>query len=417
MFIPIIIDPCAFYEYRYLWEYLKYLYHCKDNHWPLIASYEFQLYKEKRPISNAYNMDFMEQHRYKLLTKEEEKEIDVYFFSRELFDKLRNNLGSELSTKLFLLENRYVPFERELKRIIRLIKQKYKENIEGFITWNAHFKSVDYFAGKLRIPVITNEFSLRSPEYRPLSYFCLDSLYDSNEIKKMYERFENNLMDFDYFTRDELLALFLKEDRLNEILNKKEEIYEMGVGGCHPLIATFFAKSKYTDLELIQDVRNQYSEDDFIFRMHPGDEPYRATYTVKNIDNSEYASDFIRKCKRITAQGSNILLEAMLWGKKVYSHDVSPFTFLCENNLEKKDTNPVNDIALNFLLLVYLVPFEKICDVKYMRWRLQEKNLNNIYIKNLKFYLNSLNIPEAVVGLKKDRLKKILELRGVNVYE
>ena len=414
MFIPIVIDPCAFYDYRYLWEYLKYEYHAYKNGWPIIASYEFSQYRIKRPISNVYEERFCRLHGYELLDIEQEKAVEKYFVPDNIFDELYKKTGSNLGTKIHLLQNRYKPFEKCLWEIVKKISNKHHEKIEGFITWNAHYKSIDYIAKKIHVPVITNEFSIRMPEFRPLSYFLKGEIYGSDEIWCNYRKFITYKPEFELFSRKELLALFLSDECIEELFEEPEPIYEMGIAGCHPLIATYFSKSMYTDLELIQDVRNQYAEEDILFRMHPGDEPYQAHYTLKNVDSSQYASQFIKKCKRIVAQGSNVLLEAMLWGKQVFSHDISPFNQFCENNLSNKESGNVDAEVLNYLLLSEFVPFELICDKEYMRWRLREKNSYRIYIKNMYYYFHCLNIPQEVVELKsEERLKEILKCRGV----
>lgn len=414
MFIPIIIDPCAFYDYRYLWEYLKYEYHAYKNGWPIIASYEFSQYRTKRPISNVYEEQFYRLHGYELLEIDQEEQVEKYFIPESIYDELYEKTGSNLGTKIYMLQNRYKPFEKYLWKIVKKISARSGEKIEGFITWNAHYKSIDYIAKKIKVPVITNEFSIRMPEFRPLSYFLIGELYGSDELWRNYRCFSKYKQEFDYFSREELLALFLSDKCVEELMEDVDPIYEIGIAGCHPLIATYFSKSMYTDLELIQDVRNQYAEDDIIFRMHPGDEPYQAHYTLKNVDTSLYASQFIKKCRRIVAQGSNVLLEAMLWGKQVYSHDISPFNQFCENNLSNKEGGNVDVRVLNYLLLSEFVPFERICDKEYIRWRLMEKNKYTIYKKNMYYYFDCLNIPREVAKLKsEERLTEILKCRGV----
>ena len=79
--------------------------------------------------------------------------------------------------------------------------------------------------------------------------------------------------------------------------------------------------------------------------MHPGEEPYQATYGFKNQDYHKTPIPFIQNCESIAAQGSNILFEAMLWGKPVYSHDVSPFAQFSEKIF------PIKKIHISFQLI------------------------------------------------------------------
>ncbi|MCU6760821.1 Uncharacterised protein [uncultured Roseburia sp.] len=415
MYIPIIIDPCSFYESRYLWEYLKYLYHCYNNNWPIISTQYFINYRKNIIESNVYEKDFYSLHQYRLLSEEEENSVVRCSLSNDIFTNLERKLGSKLAVRLFLLENRYMPLEKEIKYLLRNLKKKFNQRIEGILNWNAHFVSIRYVAEKMGIPVITNEFCLRFPEYRPTAYFCYDEIYTSKEIKERYKNFVKQLPDckFKLFSNKELLALFLAPEKLNLLdMYEISAKYEMGMAGCHPLIPTFFVKSKYTDLELLQDLRCVYPESDILFRMHPGDEPYRATYTAKNLDDSLSSSEFILKSNRIAAQGSNILLEAMLWGKKVYTHDISPFTNWCETNYFNLEGKNVPIEFLNFVLLAYLVPYELICDEKYLNWRKSRPSEIKLFMCHLKYYLQKDNIYLNLLDFgKKNRYKIILERR------
>lgn len=419
MFVPIIIDPCNFYDYRYLWVYLRYLYLCYKNQWAIIASSEFGVYRQKRPISNVYEIDFCESHQYHLLSEREESSVHRFFIDPMVFSALKERKGSLFETKLYLLKNRYKPLEQELKKLLFSAQKITGQEIEGIIVWNACYKSVRFIAKRWGIPIITSEFAIRFPEFYNLSFFCRDEIFSGREIEKLFGKFKREINDIkiDLFTREELLFIFLNDQQLKLVKDQKMPSYEMGIAGGHPIITTLFAKTMYTDLELIEDVRKEYSEDDIIFRKHPGDEPYRASYTVKNQDESKYSSEFIRKCKRIAAIGSNTLLEAMLWGKPIYSPGIMSYTIFGEKSITQKDIQPVCDLILNFILLVYLAPYNKLGNPEYIRWRLKERNCNILFMTHAKYYLKERNIPERVLYLNKgERIKEILlyRERGAN---
>lgn len=417
MFVPIVIDPCQFYDYRYLWVYLKYLYHAHENGWALITTCEYKEWRDKRPISNVYDEQFASAHQYELLSVKEEKEVPVYYINNDVFFDEYIKTGSKIGTQIDLLKNRNRVFEKELLRITKEIKKNCGE-IEGFITWNAHYKSIDYLAHKFKIPVITMEFGLRFPEYFPTCYFTQRRMYGDAISNDDVQLFRNAVNDglINVLTKTELLAVFLERNRLCILDNDYDPKYEMGIATVHPFVPSLFAESSYTDIELIQDVRNQYSEDDILLRNHPGDEPYQAKYTLKNIDNSEFSSDYIRNCKRITAQGSNILLEAMLLGSTVYSHDISPFQIFMKNDLSDKKLVEIDDVSMNYLLFVYFSPYDIAFDNKYINWRIHENSLDKIFNYHLKHYLTKRGIPEEALKIdKKDRLKAFLDYRRQQV--
>ena len=413
MFVPIVIDPCQFYDYRYLWVYLKFLYHAHENGWALITTCEYKEWRDKRPISNVYDERFTSAHQYTVLSVEEEKEVPVYYINNAVFNDEYVKTGSRIGTQIDLLKNRNRVLENELFRLAKEIKKIHGE-IEGFITWNAHYKSIDYLAQKMKVPVITMEFALRFPEYFPTCYFTRHRMYGDAisyvEVRKFRDVVNNGLIDV--LTKKELLAIFLNNNRLDLLKNVYDPKYEMGIATVHPFVPSLFAESSYTDIELIQDVRNHYSEDDILLRNHPGDEPYQAKYTLKNNDDSEFSSDFILKCKRIAAQGSNILLEALLLGRTVYSHDISAFQLFLKDNLSDKKLSEIDDISLNYLLLVYLAPFDIAFDKKYIDWRIHENSPDKIYMYHIKHYLSERGISEEVLSVdKKDRLETILNYR------
>lgn len=413
MFVPIIIDPNGFYDYRYLWVYLKYIYHCSKNEWPIIADEEFRIYKEKRPISNVYEDKFMNAHQYCLLSSEDEERVDKFYIPSRLFEPLIKKCGSRLGARLFLLSNRYKPLEQYLKCLLKKIERKEAEKISGILIWNSGFVSIRYVADKMKIPVITSEFSIRFPEYYTLAYLCKDELFSCKEIQSMYMSFRRQKSDLDFpmLTRKELLALFIVSEYIDEIDRDVNEEYEMGIAGCHPFIPTFFVKNTYTDLELIEDVRKRYSEDDIIFRQHPGDEPYNAQYRMKNYDNSEKTFDFIRRCKRMTAIGSNIILESIMWGKPTYTNKISPYYYFTEKNLDNKNTEIVNDEILNFILLGYMVPYNRLFDENFILERLAERNIAKIIKKNVEYYFKEMNIPIDVLYDTENRYERIKSYR------
>ncbi len=258
------------------------------------------------------------------------------------------------------------------------------------------------------------EFGLRFPEFYPTCYFTQHRLYGDGITAAEIQEFRKAVNDgaINILSKSELLAVFLEPGRLDLIEKTYVPKYEMGIATVHPMVPSLFAESEYTDIELIQDVRNQYSEDDILLRNHPGDEPYQAKYNLKNNDDSYFSSDFILNCKRVTAQGSNILLEAMLFGRTVYSHDISLFQIMMKNDLSDKELTEADDLALNYLLFVHLSPYDIAFDREYINWRINERSLYEIFSYHLKHYFSARGIPVDVLFLgENDRLKALLNHR------
>lgn len=410
MFLPIILDPYSFSKDRYLWAYQKNLFHAFENKSAIISHRRFSDYR------NVFSEEFRRLHGFRMLDKNELEQVPKYFIPDSLFDNLAKEKGSQLAAKIFLQNERYEPLEEITDGFIQsMIKDNNKP--EGIFCWAAAFKSIRYLAEKYDIPLITAEFSLRFPNYRSMCYFCFDDIYSENEIKERYEKFGEvkKKLGFNLFTREELLTMFLDNSTVDYIkMYKKKPEYKLGIAGVHPVATTFFAKSMYTDLELIQDLREYYDDKDILFRKHPGEEPYQATYRFVNLDTHKSPVPFILKSERIAAQGSNVLFEAMLWGKGVYSHDVSPFAQFSERDYSNRSPKPVSEDFLNFVLFSYFAPMEKLWDYDYLKWRSEKPSEYEIFMKNLNIYLSELGLGEDILMLSaKQRSACIKKARNI----
>lgn len=408
MLLPIILDPFVFDDKRYIWVYHKNLYHAFLNKMPIIT------HERYANDTTEFSEDFKLSHQFQELQEVEKDSVTQYFIPEGIFSRLISEKGSELSAKLFLLKNRYLPLEEILEKFLLEIIQKFK--IEGIFNWAAHFESVKYLAKKYGIPIITSEFSLRFPNYRALGYFCYGDIYQEDEIKNRYTRFKEikNSIDFNLFSREELLALFLDDSVVDYInLYRLKPKYEVGIAGVHPIVTTFFCDSLFTDFELAKNLRNEFDENEILFRMHPG-EPYGANYGFVNQDTHSSPIPFILNCKRIAAQGSNIIFEAMLWNRGCYSRDVSPFAQFTERDFSNKNLDTVSEEFLNFVLFCYFVPMEKLWDIEYLKWRNSNPTELEIFDYHLKIYLNEKGIMDDILKLpKKKRLKMLLLARGL----
>ncbi len=422
MFLPIIIDPFSFNDMRYHWTYLKYLYHSYEEGWPIMA----QSNLSNREIQDSKRIyvckpEFCDRNGYKILSDKQYEEVELYEIPFELIQDLIKEKGSKLAAKLFLLQNRYEPLEEIIERYIITIQEKHEEPIEGIMNWAANIESVKYLAQKYNIPIITNEFSIRFNNYESLGYFCIGDIYNPQDFKRGCDEFINNppKIDYEYFTRKELLSMFLKGESIKYLadFDKKKGEYEMGMAGCHSFITTFMDKSFYTDLELSQDLRANYKENDILFRIHPGEEPFGATYGFKNQDESINSIEFIKKCRRIAAVGSNVVFESMLWGKPTYTNEISPFALYCSQDYTDKELQPVDEMVLNYALFCYFAPYELMFDTEYIRWRLSNPSMKALFEYHVDFYFNKYSLPKAILECRKAiRWKQFIISKGESKY-
>lgn len=412
MILPIVIDPFSYDAMRYHWVFQKHIFFAYQSNAAIIAQARFA------PIicEKKHRDPYYEKHQYRVLNTEEADSVQKYFIPEAVFDKLIEEKGSRFSAQVFLLKHRYEPLEEIIEQYVQEIEAT--EKIEAIINWAAHTESVRYVAEKHGIPVITNEYSLRAPNYRTMCYLKMKDLHEATETAERYQNFlkESPRLDFEFLNNEELLALFLDNSVIDYLrLFRATPKYEIGVAGLHPLITTLFAKTTFTDLELVQNVRANYSEKDILFRKHPGEEPYQATYGFKNQDTRKTPIPFILESKRIAAQGSNIIFEAMLWGRPVYSREGSSFIDFCEKDFSNTDNFIVaDDSFLDFIMFSFFVPLEKAFDTEYLRWRLTNPSELEIFNYHLEIYLAEKGISPEILKLpKKKRLKALMRKRGL----
>ena len=408
MFLPVIMDPFSFNDYRYRWQFQKFLWYSFQNGIPLIAQERF------RNNMSVFSEQFKRNHRFEMLSDEQMESMEIYYVPEEIFNQLISEKGSNLAAKVFLLNNRYPPLEECLDAFLDKVSDGYE--LEGLIFWAAQFESVRYLARKHGIKSIILEYSVRFPNYYPLCYFCFDDIYEYSAIRSGLEEFRFAWdSSYELLSKKEILTLLL-DDTLIDYIDQfsAKASYEMGVAGCHPIVTTFFAKSMFTDIEITQEARRNYDEENILFRKHPGEEPYQADYGFHNQDTSSTPIPFLLKCRRVAAQGSNILYEAMLWDKMVYSHDVSPFAQFCEHDFSVRQIRTVPEDLINYATFGYFVPFDLVLEPEYMRWRCKNPPVIEIFERNLNLILQARNIPHDTLYLPKDeRLSSFMRARTV----
>ena len=230
------------------------------------------------------------------------------------------------------------------------------------------------------------------------------------QLQNRYEKFLKEVAEapVNFLSRKEILSMFLDYKFMENInlLNCKPE-YEMGIGCTYTIDVSLFANSSFlNNLELITMAKRYYNEKVLSIRLHPGD-PIRANLRNYSIDNSSTSMHFINRCKRISVINSNIAFEAMLWGRTAYVLGNSPYAFKAY-----RDLSIINDLVVdlefvNYVVFAYLIPYELMLDVEYLRWRLTNPTESEIYNYNLNYYLSCRGIESSILeesGV--DRLRK-----------
>ena len=312
--------------------------------------------------------------------------------------------------------------ESFLEDTIVKIQDKYEKKITAFLNWNTS-ESLKKVANKYGIKVIHLELApLRKYNYFHLGYLDFKGVHTVNSLEEQYYDFTQKNIDVPMLTNKELLALFLDEKYLEYIylLDRKPE-FKVGVASSGKKNYMDIARNNIDSNILLAKAMENFDFKDILFRLHPSD-PLRKQLKEElsdwNFDNSRTSLEFILNCESIATISSNMAFEAMLLGKKVYNLGKSPYQFF-----NFKDFNDKNDFYgvnkfLNFVIFGYLIPFSFMNDAEYLLWRCNEPNIEEIYLKNFRYYLKKFNIDEEVILCESDnRLQLILDKKAFTLKD
>lgn len=413
MIVPVIIESEEYIKEKpaYLWVFYKFASFSLKSNTPIISTNE---YFEKPSYYKKQNHSAVSVMDYYGINDNTFKKLKYYSFSKSKFTrKYKTNLECWMT----LLKERDKDLERELEKAIVSLENKY-EKIDAFMVWN-WLPSIVHVAKKYNIRIINQEGSaIRQPFYcRLLNYFQFQNKYDSTGINEIYsELIKNN--DLVYLTRKELFALLVDKRNIEYIIDlDSKPKYEIGYGlglktDCFALV---YSKIKQDDI--LNKLSTLAEKDKISIRTHPKD-PIDVTKLGFVEDKSSSAFHWILSCKRIVSDISNIGYEALLLGRNLISlSDKVPSAFLEESSLNYLDDEIVSIKKVNFLTFGWFTPEELTQDILYVKWRLTNPSIKQIYIKNLDYILKDINSSYEELKMVKpsQRLKFILDKRGLKI--
>jgi Capsule polysaccharide biosynthesis protein. len=418
MFVPFVFTLDSSYDNYYLWIFYKFLGMAKKHNSPIIAQEGYFVDPEvfKQNGFFATSVEGGELFEYDIPTSDDMYKIQQYPILKKLEEDLIKEYGSQTAAWLYLLKERSEYFEEYIGNIIDDIVEKNSDTIEGIFTF-CNIPSLSYVSEKRNIPIIHLEWGpLRNPVYRKTAYM---NLKGENELSKRYEKFINEIQENSVclLSRKEILSMFLDYKFIDNInlLDCSPE-YEMGIACTYSLDVLSLASSGFlNNLEHITMAKRYYNEKVLAIRLHPGD-PAKGNPSSHLVDNSPTAMHFINRCKRISVISSNVAFEAMLWGRTAYVLGNSPYAFKAQRELSIIDESIVDLEFINYVVFGYLIPYELMLDVDYLRWRLTNPTETEIYNYNLNYYLSCRGIEPSILDEKGiERLRKMLLVQGFDL--
>lgn len=419
MIIPLIFTLDPVYEnLSQTWVFYKAVSFCKKYGWPVIAQEQYfsEWEKQNRIFPQFFQQDLCDMFEYDVPKKADLLEIDQIHIPKSIEQNFITEKKTQSDAYVASFREDWKEMEDFLCGVLQEKIKTWGEKIEA-ITSLTYIKFLDNVSKRLNIPVIYYEWGpFRYSSYRNTAFFDLDGEY--KQVHVMFENFkqQGGFDNLPVLNCDEILALLLKENYLryvteNTKLSPHYNEYEMGIiGGYNSLVET----SAYTYLNMVELYNNAlkiFSENEVAVRYHPGD-PIHAHLNVPNEKTGELI-DFILSCKRVACISSNVEVEAMLYGKKIY--DIGKFKYegiVNGDMLQLADKKSTLE-EINFIVFVSIIPFEFLNSVEYLRFRLSKPELKEVYLYHLKYYLDNFQISyEKFQAEKENRIKLILEARN-----
>ena len=397
-------------EYTFLDMFYKYINFCLESNMPIIVQERFtkkiDFYKKINHSATNERWQFIQ--KYKLPTDKEIDEVKKYIIAdadiKKILKKYKNkDACAELMKNV----------DTELCDIIEnIVKKIGPEKIKCFIVslWNP---SLAVIAKKYNIKIINTELAPARPfNYNDtFGYFQFCNKYDSKYITKVYNDFKltNNHV---ILSRKELILLLLSTSNLKYIkLLYESPIYDLGyaLGMKDDKYEKIYVDMTYKDVT--NKLKKIYCKNQVLLRPHPAikEDKYDDFY---KLDDSNNTFEWIGKCKNIICSVSNVGFEAMLFGRGVtHIFEGLPTAFNKKYNLDFIDDSVVGLEKLNFLTFGVYVPYDILYDLNYIKWRLEDPSIEEIYNKNLEYIFkkNNIDIKKYINKSLDDRMKLILK--------
>lgn len=418
MIVPFVFSLYAEKRFELDWVYYKFTSFCCKYNYPIIAQERYNFSIHNHFVNNKV---FLNEQRHCWtdvcqFREDQDKYIDKYFIPETISNNMINRHGSQEDAHTNYLIGENLELESFLENTIVKIQNKYDKKITAFLNWNTS-ESLKKVAGKYGIKVIHLELApLRKCNYFHLGYFDFKGVHLTNSLEDQYRKFTEKNIQVPMLSNKELLALFLDEKYLEYIylLDRKPE-YKIGVASSGKSNYYDIARSNIDSNELLTKAIEKFKFKDILFRLHPTDplkKQLKEELNNWNLDNSRSSLEFILKCESIAIISSNMAFEVMLLGKKVYNLGKSPYQFFANKDFD--DETEFNDMNkfLNFVIFGYFIPFSFMNDAEYLLWRCNEPDVEEIYLKNFRYYLKRFNIDEDELAMSQDKLNLIFEKKG-----
>ncbi|HHT7510424.1 GT99 family glycosyltransferase N-terminal domain-containing protein [Klebsiella quasipneumoniae subsp. similipneumoniae] len=358
----------------YLWLFLKYL-HCSNEKILFITSPDYVEVINDETQHSRWEFDAasMASLGYSIPDEQSLARHEYLYLDHALYETMlaQHHHDPIKSFTTFLTES---IFELE-NELFSLLTKEIIQRVDAFVSI-CNCPSLEKVARALNKEVIHLEIGpLRAPMYRNTAYLDFTGVNGNTEARARYESCQTEINIT--CSMNDLHRYFLEAISLPSSSENQVAGIVLQVEDDSNIIAY---SHNFTNISLISYVRQQHSLENILVRAHPGS-LFRLRDDIFSIDASANSLEFIQKCHSIYTINSSVGLEALLCEKKTNILGDCSYAFVAE---EASGPNRVN--AMAFYLFAYLVPFELIFNLEYLRFRLDHPAELDIVRKHLQFY-------------------------------
>ncbi|WHF94430.1 hypothetical protein QDX85_09435 [Escherichia coli] len=358
----------------YLWLFLKYL-HCSNEKILFITSPDYVEVINDETQHSRWEFDTasMASLGYSLPDEQSLARHEYLYLDHALYETMlaQHHHDPIKSFTTFLTES-ISELENEL---FSLLTKEIIQRVDAFVSI-CNCPSLEKVARALNKEVIHLEIGpLRAPMYRNTAYLDFTGVNGNTEARARYESCQTEI-DITCSMND-LHRYFLEAISLPSSSENQVAGIVLQVEDDSNIIAY---SHNFTNISLISYVRQQHTLENILVRAHPGS-LFRLRDDIFSIDASANSLEFIQKCHSIYTINSSVGLEALLCEKKTNILGDCSYAFVAE-----EASGPTRVNAMAFYLFAYLMPFELIFNLEYLRFRLDHPAELDIVRKHLQFY-------------------------------
>lgn len=381
MIVPFVFSMEVFGEYDHLVPFYKYLDMAKRQGWPMIAH---ERYFQSLQAMERLGFDaqwFSIARETFVFEPPSQADLDsvVPYRIPEAFERaLVSQFPSQLDAWMFLLQEEHPPFTEMLEAMLDDMQARFDEPVEAFLCFYSP-ASLKAVAARRGIPILHQQGSaLRPPAYREM-YIYMDrkNMYDYGELEARYRAFQEETREnpVPLLSRKGLLKLFMAPHYLRDLnLIHQAPAYEAGLLLAPGTSGASLQYGAMTNEELRLRARRRFAPGRILERERPG-------FAYRGTDLSPTSFHFACQCKRVAANASNGLLEAMLVGRTACAYGHAYYSFMADKGLEEARDSVAPLDFLNFVIFAYYLPETWMTDVDYLRFRLSNPSERAIYLR------------------------------------